>query len=165
MADKNLNPSGSSSGLTPFGRDPFVAFRREIDRLFDDFFSPASNRASESPGFVRGGWPSIDVDEMENAYKVTAEVPGLEEKDIDVNLRDNVLTINGERRKVREEKEENRTYSERFYGRFHRTIPFATEVDADKVEATFKSGVLTVTLPKNPKAQEKTRRISIKSGA
>lgn len=162
MANRELTPWSGSRGLQPFGRDPFNLFRREIDRLFDDFLAPAEPRSFAAPAVAAAVWPTIDVHETDQAYTVTAEAPGLEQKDIALDLRDNVLSISGEKRQERKEEEGGRTYAERFYGKFQRTIPFGAEVDSDKVEATFKNGVLTVSLPKNAKAQEKSRRIEIR---
>ena len=90
---------------------------------------------------------------------VTAELPGMEEKDVDLLLEDGVLTLKGEKRAETEDKD--RQFSERYYGRFERRSPLDAEVQADKVEARFKNGVLTVTLPKDPEAQPKARRIAI----
>lgn len=89
-------------------------------------------------------------------------MPGLEEKDIEVNLRDNAVSISGEKRSEYKEEDRGRAYTERSYGRFQRTIPLDAEVDADKVQASFKNGVLAITLPKNPAAKDKARRIEVK---
>ena len=83
-------------------------------------------------------------------------------KDVELNLRDNVLTISGEKRSEREEEKGGSRYTERSYGRFERSIPFPTEIDPERVDAVFKNGVLTVTLPKNARAQEQTRRIEVR---
>jgi len=93
--------------------------------------------------------------------KVTAELPGLEEKDIQVELANGVLAISGEKKTESEDKD--RRFSERYYGRFERRIP-VDDVEPDKVKASFKNGVLTVTLPKSPSAQEKVKRIAINRG-
>jgi HSP20 family protein len=165
MANRELTP-WSRGGLTPFGRDPFASFRYEMDRLFDDFFSPVAgegrNFAAPAQSAAAVLRPSIDVDETEQAYRVNAELPGLTEKDVELNLRDNVLTISGEKRSEREEEKGGRRYAERSFGRFERTIPFPAEIDAERVDAVFKNGVLTVTLPKNTKAQEQSRRIEVR---
>jgi HSP20 family protein len=165
MANRELTP-WNRGGLTPFGRDPFSSFRHEMDRLFDDFFAPVTGEGrnfttpAQAAALIR---PSIDVDETEQAYRVSAELPGLTEKDVELNLRDNVLTISGEKRTEREEEKGGRRYAERTFGRFERTIPFPTEVDAERIDAVFRNGVLTVTLPKSEKAQDKTRRIEVRS--
>ena len=161
MANRELTPWTGGRGLAPFGRDPFTSFRHEMDRLFDDFFAPAEPRSFGGNGgaLLR---PSVDVAETEQAYTVTAELPGLEQKDVELNLRDNALILSGEKRQESHDENGGRTYTERSFGRFERVIPLPEEVDADRVEANFKNGVLKVTLPKNPKAQDKTRRIEIK---
>jgi HSP20 family protein len=162
MHNRDLAPWTRSRGIAPFARDPFTSFRQQMERLFDDFLAPIEAPALAA-GQDGGVWPSVDVDETDKAYKVTAELPGMEQKDVEVTLRDNALIISGEKR--REHKEENggRTYAERSFGRFMRSIPLDTEVDADKVQAKFKNGILAVELPKNPAAKDKTRRIEVKS--
>jgi HSP20 family protein len=100
----------------------------------------------------------VEVSETEKEVKVVAELPGMEEKDVNVELRDGVLTISGEKKSETEDKECR--FSERYYGRFERSIP-VDEVDQDKVAASFKNGVLTVALPKSPAAQKKVKRIAI----
>lgn len=142
--------------------DPFLSLHREVNRLFDDAFRsfgsglPAFNGASA----FSSGWPSVEISDNEKEIKVTAEVPGLEEKDIDVLLNDGVLTLKGEKHSETEDK--NRQFSERYYGRFERRIPLGYEVEEDKVDARFKNGVLTVILPKTEKAQSQVKRIAIK---
>jgi HSP20 family protein len=161
MPNRDLAPWTGSRGLTPFERDPFTSFRRQVDRLFDDFFAPPETR-SFGAGNGNEVWPSVDVHETNQTYKVVAELPGLEQKDVEVSLSDNALTISGEKRQEHAEANGDRTYTERTFGRFQRTIPLAAEVDADKVQASFKNGILTVEAPKNPAARDKTRRIEVK---
>jgi HSP20 family protein len=164
MANRDLTP-WRTQGLTPMGRDPFNLFRREMDRLFDDIFAPAEPRSFAAPaqaGSAAAMWPSIDMHETDQAYIVSAELPGIDQKDIELNLNENALTISGEKRSERREEDKGRRYSERSFGRFERTIPFDVEVDADRVEATCENGVLKVTLPKNMQARDKARRIEIK---
>jgi HSP20 family protein len=104
------------------------------------------------------GWPSVEPNETEKEVKVLAEIPGLDQNDIAIELSDGVLTISGEKKSEMEDKE--RRFSERYYGRFERRIP-VDDVDLGKVAASSKDGVLTVTLPKLPTAQPKIRRIAI----
>lgn len=163
MANRDLAPWTGSRGLTPLERDPFTSFRRQMDRLFDDFFAPMETRSFAAPASSRVSWPSVDVHETDQAYKVTAELPGLEQKDVEVTLRDNALMISGEKRQEHKEEDGGRTYAERTFGHFQRIIPLEAEVDADKVRASFKNGVLTVEAPKNPAARDKTRRIEIRT--
>jgi HSP20 family protein len=130
-----------------------------MNRLFDDVF-----RGFDDSRFFGGrtGWPSMDVEETEKEYLVTAELPGLEERDVEVLLLDGLLTVRGE--KKLESENRNRTYSERFYGRFERQITLDRDVDETAVNATFKNGVLTVTVPKNARAVERSKRIPINAG-
>lgn len=170
MANRELTPWTRGGGLTPLfggGRDPFTNFRQEMDRLFEDFFTPVEGRSFAPSRAAQGVllWPRIDLSETNDAYTVTAELPGIDLKDVDLNLKDNVLTISGEKRSEFQEGEGGQRYSERAFGRFERAIPFETEVDVDRVEATSENGVLKVTLPKNPQAREKSRKIEIRPGA
>ncbi|KAA1183559.1 Hsp20/alpha crystallin family protein [Rhizobium tropici] len=144
-------------------RDPFLSLHREVNRLFDDVFR---GFGSGLPSFGKGStfgadWPSVEISDTDKEIKVTAEVPGLEGKDIEVLLNDGVLTLKGEKRSETEDKD--RQFSERYYGRFERRIPLGVEVKDDQVDATFKNGVLTVTLPKSEKAQSQVKRIAINS--
>lgn len=164
MADQDLTP-WRRGGLTTFAADPFSQFRREIDRLFDDFFAPAPETRSFAAAGEAGLRPSIEVEESEQAYAVTAELPGLSENDIELSLRENALTISGEKRSGRSEEGGGRRYTERSYGRFSRTIPFPSEVDPDQIQATYRNGVLSVTLPKHPQARDQARRIEVKPQA
>jgi HSP20 family protein len=140
--------------------NPFLTLHREINRLFDDFF-----RGFEVAPFSNGrlfdrtmGWPSIEISETEKEVKVTAELPGLDEKDIEVELANGVLAIRGEKKTEIEDRD--RLFSERYYGRFERRIP-VDDVEEDKVKASFKNGLLTILLPKSPAAQQKVKRIAI----
>jgi HSP20 family protein len=144
--------------------DAFGSFRREMDRVFDSFWRDLEPRSFLTAGAGAAAWPSVDVDETDADYKVAIELPGLDEKDVQLQLRDNALTISGEKRNEREDRDGGRYYAERVYGRFQRTIPFDAEIDADKVTAKASNGVLEVVLPKNPKASDKTRTIEIRRG-
>jgi HSP20 family protein len=138
---------------------PFLSLHREMNRLFDDFFRGFDVSPFGSGFFDRAaGWPNIEVSETDKEVKITAEVPGLDEKDLAVDLADGVLTISGEKRSETEDK--GRLFSERYYGRFERRIP-VDDIEPDKVAASFKKGVLTVTLPKTVKAQQNVKRIAI----
>ena len=158
------------SDLIPWRRDrnvtsrrggeasPFLALHREMNRLFDDVFHDLGPFRLERFGNRALGWPSLEINDSDQEVKIVAELPGLEEKDVQVELTDGVLTIKGEKRAETEDKE--RTFSERYFGRFERRIPIE-DVAEDKITATFKNGLLTVTLPKSVKAQQKVKRISI----
>jgi HSP20 family protein len=167
MANRDLTPWSRTTGLTSFGgRDPFLSFRREMDRLFDDFFTPAETRSFAAPAAqTLGAWPRVDVRETDQAYVVTAEAPGVDPNDIQLDLRENALVISGEKRVERSAEDQGVRYSERSFGRFERIIPFEGEIDADRVEATSEHGVLTITLPKAAQARDRSRRIQVKPGA
>jgi len=168
MSVRDLIPWGRNNGdsapalIRDREHDPFLALHRELNRLFDDVFR---SFGSSLPSFgttsaFASDWPSVEISDDGKQVKVTAEVPGLEEKDIEVLLDDGVLTLRGE--KQSETKDEGRRFSERYYGRFERRIPLGVEVEEDAVDARFRNGVLTVTLPKSETAQSQVKRIAIK---
>ena len=107
--------------------------------------------------------PAVDVAETEKAYEITAELPGMDEKNIEVKFADGLLTITGEKKEEKEEKKKDYYLSERSYGSFQRSFQVPDSVDADKIEATFKKGVLTVTLPKTAAAQKAAKKIDVKA--
>lgn len=130
-----------------------TTFRNEMDRLFDRFWDLD---VPELPS-LRGEWtPSLDLAETKDALVVKTEIPGIEPKEIQVSLQDQVLTIKGEKKQEKEEKDEHYYRMERSYGAFARTIRLPVPVDGSKVNATFKNGVLTITLPKTPAAKGTT---------
>jgi HSP20 family protein len=152
--DRERSPATRSDSLSPV-----VSLHREMNRLFDEVFRGFDDSRLWGG---RGAWPSVEVEETENEYRVSAELPGLEERDVEVLLQDGLLTVRGE--KKLETEAQNRSYSERFYGRFERQITLDRDVDDGAVNATFKNGVLTVTVPKNARAVERTKRIPINVG-
>ncbi|MCO6432627.1 MAG: Hsp20/alpha crystallin family protein [Deltaproteobacteria bacterium] len=152
--------------LTPArtGGDPFRALQRQIDDLFQNFLSGSpwdmpSIFAEDGGTFV----PRVNIHESDSEIEVTAELPGLTQDQINLNLTDDALILSGEKREEREEKgDKSRRYIERSYGSFQRVIPLSAEVDHDKIDATFKSGVLTVKLQKSQSAQ-KSKKVTIRS--
>ena len=154
---------------------PFETLRREIDHLFDDFGvgrwrSPLRARSSETEPFWRTeiSWskaPAVDVAETDKAYEVTAELPGMDESNIEVKLADDLLTIKGEKKEEKEERKKDYYVSECRFGSFQRSFTVPAGVDASKIEANFKNGVLTVTLPKSAQAQKSEKKIEIKKAA
>ncbi|HLJ72442.1 MAG TPA: Hsp20/alpha crystallin family protein [Roseiarcus sp.] len=154
MALRDLIPGGGGRDVATRRSDPFFALQRDMNRLFDDFFRGFD--LTPFSGDHGAGWPNIEVSETEKDVKVMAELPGLDEKDVQVDFANGVLAIKGEKKTETDDKE--RLFSERYYGRFERRIP-VDDVDEDKVSATFKNGVLTVTMPKA--AQSKVKRIAI----
>ena len=140
----------------------FVDIRDEIDRLFDTFL-PAKFEA-EYP--VTPAWaPRVDVAETDNEVVVTTELPGVERKDVKLSVEDNVLTIGGEKKQEKETKEKNYHCVERRYGTFSRSFTLPTRIQADKVKATFKDGILTMKLPKVEEAKTKEIPIEIQSSS
>ena len=138
----------------------FVDIRDEIDRLFDTFL-PAKFQA-EYP--VTTAWaPRVDVAETDNEVVVSTELPGVERKDVKLSVEDNLLTIGGEKKQEKETKEKNYHCVERRYGTFSRSFTLPTRIQADKVKATFKDGILTIKLPKAEEAKTKEIPIEIQS--
>ena len=149
--------------LIPVGRDravasPFMSLQREIDRLFEDF-------SRGFPAFTGNGglMPSMDVTETDKEIEITAELPGLEEKDVQINVADKLLTIKGEKKAEKEQKDKNYRLVERSYGSFERTLELPEGVNADAIKANIAKGVLKVTVPKPAPAQAK--KVEVKSAA
>jgi HSP20 family protein len=150
---------------------PFDSLHREIDRLFDDFGSGFRSPFGRSlfgtaPFRQEMTWPTmpaVDVVETEKAYEVTADLPGMDEKNIEVKVADGVLTIKGEKLHEKEEKKKDYYLQERSFGSYQRSFELPEGVDTDKIEASFKKGVLTVTLPKKPEAQKQTKKIEVRA--
>jgi HSP20 family protein len=161
------------SETTPSGlRSPIANLRREFDRLFDEMnapFWPTPFHRSlfDYMPFGRAeaavNVPAVDIEEKDNAYEITAELPGMDEKDVEVKLSNGGLLIKGEKKSEKEEKKKNYYLSERSYGSFERYFGLPEDVDADKIVASFKKGVLTVTLPKSAQAKPSEKKIAIKS--
>ena len=141
--------------------NPFALFRKEMDSVFDRFFRGFELDTIESRQGVFS--PKVDVIETETDIRVTAELPGIDEKDIDVSLVKDALTIKGEKKEEREDKGRDYYRIERSFGSFSRTIPLPIEIEPDKVSAEFKKGILTVTLPKSQKAVKETKKINVKT--
>jgi HSP20 family protein len=150
--DRELTHSARSESLSPM-----VSLSREMNRLFDNMFRGFDD--ARMWGNRQVEWPRIDVEETDKNYRVTADLPGMDEKDVEVLLQDGLLTIRGE--KKLENESQDRTFSERFYGRFERQLSFDRDVDQEGVTAAFKNGVLTVTIPRTAQAIERRKRIPI----
>ena len=146
--------------------NPFLPLQREVDRVFEDFTRGFPSFPT-SPAFrTRGAvdlLPSMDVTETDKEIEITAELPGLEEKDVQVNVADNVLTIKGEKKSEKGEKDKNYRVFERSYGSFSRTLELPEGVDPNGIKATIAKGVLKVTVPKPAPAQVK--KIDVKTAA
>lgn len=156
MEIKSLLPWKRDKALAQ--RDPFEVLRREMDALFDGFVSDFGEPTRALEAFN----PSIDVKENDKEIRITAELPGVEENDVEISVSGDALTIKGEKKEEREEKGEERYRLERSYGAFRRSFSLPAEVDPDKATAHFAKGVLTVTLPKTAQAA-KTKKIEVKA--
>lgn len=140
-----------------------ASLQRDINHVFEDFWQNAENGWNDRDVVMGMSSPSTDITETDTSIDVSIELPGMTEDDIDISLSKNEMTIRGEKRIEHEEERKGVYMSERSYGSFYRTVPLPAGVDADKAEARFKNGVLTVSVPKTAEAQSKIRRIPVKS--
>lgn len=168
-------PVKSEPASAPQVWRPFEGLRQEIDRLFEDFdtgfwrspfrssfFDVAPSRRGNG-GFA--AMPAVDVSETDKAYEITAELPGMDEKNVEVKVANGILTIKGEKQEEKEEKKKDYYRRERSFGSFERSFQVPEGVDADKIEASFKKGVLSVTLPKSAEAQKAEKKITVKAAS
>lgn len=146
--------------------EKFQDFRSQMNRLFDEFFEQPFGLSPffGDPILTGDVTPRLDVSETETEFTISAELPGMEVEDIHLSLDRNSLTISGEKRAEKEERGKRYYRVERSYGSFNRSIPLPAEVEENKIEATFKHGVLKVKLPKTKSAQEESKRIAINTG-
>ena len=142
-------------------KDPFSSLQREINRLFDDFFSNGVERS-----LVHAAWTgdqlvaqAVDILDNDKSFKVEAELPGMKEDDVEVTINDNYLTIRGEKKESKEDKGENYVCRERHYGSYQRTIALPETADTDKAKATFKKGVLWVDIPKKAGTAKPSKKL------
>ena len=161
----NWGKNGES--LSRDSGSPFAEFQKEVNRLFDNF---SENMFSLSPmrrnlQDVSAVYPKMDVSETDEEFKISAELPGMDEKDIDVSVSRDVLTIKGEKKAEKEEKKPSYYRMERTYGTFQRSIPLPEGVEKDQVKATFKKGVLNVVIPKSEKTVKESKKVEIKTEA
>ena len=166
--------SESKPGASPTAMQmwrPFENLRHEVDRLFEDFTLSPFRLPFRRPAFdIEPFWapeswvavPAVDFVEKDNAYEVHADLPGMDEKDIEVKVANGVMTIKGQKEENKEEKKEDFHLRERRFGSFERALRVPDTVDMDKIEASFKKGVLTVTLPKTAEAQKPVKKIEVK---
>ena len=160
-----------ASALQPWR--PFENLRREIDRLFEDFdrgvwnpFFRHSVRDMEPFGrreLTWGAAPRVDISESDKAYEIAVDLPGMDEKSIEVKVANGNLTVKGEKHEEKDEKQKDYHLQERHFGFFERTFRIPDGVDAEKIDASFKNGVLAVTLPKTPEAQKAEKKITVKT--
>jgi HSP20 family protein len=176
MAESESRSEGQAPAKREDAGTPFDMLRREIDRVFEDVRSGTFRWPFRRPGMdLEVAWPraedwqiapAMDLVEKDGAFKITAELPGLEEKNVEVKVANNTLTIRGEKREEKEKEDKDRQYylSERRYGSFQRSFRIPVGVDLDRIEANFAKGVLTVTLPKSAEGQRSEKKIDVKAG-
>jgi HSP20 family protein len=167
------NDAKGQQTIAPQAWHPIENLHREIDRLLEDFgFGRSRLRLpfQRSAFNVEPFWrefnlatPAVDIAEKDNAYEITADLPGIDEKNVEVQLSNGNLTIKGEKKEEKEEKKKDYYLQERRFGSFERTFGVPEGVDADKIEANFKKGVLTVTMPKKAEAQKPIKKIDVKA--
>jgi HSP20 family protein len=148
--------------------DVWRSFRSEIDRLFDRFGFPSMRRMFDVEPWrpmstFTFSMPATEMSEDDKAYKISAELPGMDAKDVDVSVSGDMLVIRGEKHQDKEEKDKNYHFSERTYGSFQRAFELPDSVDRNKVAADFSKGVLTITLPKTAEAQKPAKKIEVRS--
>lgn len=148
------------STLAETHRNPLQSLHNELDRTFDDVFQ-LSTLGQQWFGSGADIWPKIDITDDEREVKIIADMPGMEQNDINVSIEDGILTLKGEKLSESENKETH--FSERFYGQFERRIPVGYELDDDKIDAHFANGVLKITLPKSENAKSKMKPIKIRT--
>jgi HSP20 family protein len=154
------DPADSPFDILLRGRD---GLHRQLDRLFDDFWD--NGRMSGLLGSWSGAElsPRVDETEDEKAYHIEVELPGMDQSDVDVSYSDGLLTISGEKKQEKEEKDKDYYRKERSFGSFRRVLPIPVAVDEAKIQASFKKGVLSIELPKSREAQKKVKKITVKS--
>ena len=166
MAD-DVTSKGQSGRMPTRYQDPFQSFRTEIDRLFDSFlggggFPSLTSFRQSLPAAAQGMTPTLDVKENEKEIVVKADLPGLDEKDINLTIHNGVLSLWGEKKSEHTDERENYHVMERSYGSFQRSIRLPETINEDKAEARFDKGVLTITLPKRPEMVSTQKKIEIK---
>lgn len=142
--------------------DPFVSFRREFDRMFDDFFTGFGRSLSTRSNAWQGVVPTIDLSEDDKEIVITAELPGLDDKDFEVTVTGDLLTLKGEKKSEHTKQNGDAAYTERRFGSFSRSVRLPFEVKDESVEATYDKGVLSVRVPKPAEMQRPARRIEVK---
>jgi HSP20 family protein len=174
MAEKVTNLSVKSEGqkaAAPTEWHPLEDLRREVDRLFEDFnrggwlrpLRPHLSTETLSRNGFEWNAPAVDIVETDKAYEITAELPGIEARNVEVSVRNGNIVIKGEKQEEKEEKSKDYFLHERQFGSFERTFALPDGVEADKIEASFAKGVLTVILPKTTAAQKPEKKIAVKA--
>jgi len=164
-----VHKTGEAAGGHRWGS--LETLRREVDRLFEDFHHfgrhlPSRGSGLDTPRLARADWqvgPAFDLAEEDDGYEITAELPGIDAKNVQVKFSNNTLTIKGEKTETTEDKKKDYFLTERRFGSFQRSFPFPDGIDVDKIDASFSKGVLTVRLPKTADAKNAKRTIAIQA--
>ena len=160
MKIKDIVPTKIRSSLKRREEEnPFLNLRQEMNRLFDNFFDDFSIRPFKTSW--ERTYPQVNIKENDKQIEISAELPGMDQKDVDICLYNNVLTIQGEKKQEQEAKEGDYYHMECTYGSFHRDIALPSEVDESNVKADFKKGILKITFPKKEEAKRKAKKIDI----
>lgn len=165
MTIRDLLPFSSNVPVRR-GANPIATFQDEVNQLFSDFFGEAHLPAwmhRSQPAFTFN--PAMDVTENDKQFKITCELPGLDARDVQINASEGYITIRGEKKEEKKEEREGYFRQERSYGSFQRVLPLPDIANLDKAEASFKNGVLTLTIPKKAGTQSKERKIEIRQAA
>lgn len=165
--------TSKAPAATPSPWRPFEDLRREVDHLFEDFgrgwLTPSRPASFDLEPVFRSEFtfkaPVVDIAEKDAAYEITAELPGIDAKDVEVTLKNGNIVISGEKSESKETKDKDYHVQERQYGSFERSFALPKGVDADKIAAEVKNGVLTVTLPKTAEAQKPSKKVEVKAAA
>ncbi len=172
MAEKNTQIEVRKSGPAMGIGNPLAALRERWDHVFDDFFAdfprwPSLRRPLdiEPLRLITGSelMPAMDVTEQEDGYQISAELPGMDDKDIGVEVQDDLLTVRGEKRAEQEKKDKGYHLTERSYGSFTRSFRLPSDADAGKASASFSKGVLKISVPKSAEARNKVKKIDVKA--
>ncbi len=172
MAEKSTQVEVKKSTPATGASHPLATLRDRWDHLFDDFFAdfprwPSLRRPLDIEPLRRltGSelMPAVDVTEQDNSYLISAELPGMDDKDVGVEVQDDLLTVRGEKRAQREEKDKGYHLTERSYGSFTRSFRLPSDADAGKASASFSKGVLHISVPKSAEARSKVRKIDVKA--
>jgi HSP20 family protein len=174
-AEGDKAPSSADPPVAGSERPPLAMLRQEMDRLFDDFFSTSPFAMLRRRHLDADPWrrlqsvfdataPVVDVAEREKEYRITAELPGMTEADIDIAVANGMLTIKGNKKQETTEEKQDRVVSERRYGAFQRSFAVPEDADPEGIAANMKDGLLTIVLPKRADAAGRRRKIDVKSG-
>lgn len=163
IKDLALGPRRRRGRHLPVRREelahPFLALQREVNRLFEDFFAMNPHERAE----WMTEYPQVDVRESDREVKLSAELPGMTDNDIEVLVSGDSLTIKGEKKEEKEDKKENYYRMERHYGSFRRVVQLPAEVKTEDAQATFKNGVLDIIIPKSEAAKKEKKKVEIKT--